>query len=455
MAIPPERVEEVARYFLDNPILRINNVPSGGANVPSVHVGDIMAMDRRTLNNRHVATVAECRGLFYWRLRKSHCWMDRNSTNVMFTREGGLSLNGGQTGLHHALNANQHALFASAVGSPFVVPTALERRDISLSLFIPFSVQSDLVIANDVEVTPADPVTGTPAIYTPKLNWHLCRKRFAGIIGLPEQWKAVYSNASVTIYESGKFLITGKLTLQQATTLAHMAIDTVRPCLGDINYVKLRECIAMQKTALLFGVGEDGVVDPTPRMFGPDRVALASLNPELPENFMPTPSARAFALATDTVHRFEPLYSDMQAYDRRAMRTRARECLEESGVPLIGTPELRTRGIGRIRGRWRVGPRAAEATTTATTKSKSTKRQQAQTQAQAQATLLRKRARGPEEELVPKQPVQMAPGLRSVGVQLAATLVDPGTGSPSEPVVPLAPIKDPLLNTLCHGDVLF
>ena len=368
MAIPADLVRHVADYFLNNPVIRINNVPSGGMNVPPVALCNIMAMDRRSLNNRHVATVAECCGLSYWKLRKSHVWLDRNSTNVMSTREGGLSFNGGQSGLHHALNAAQYALCASAVGSPFIVPTGIERRDVSASFFIPFYVDAAMIIANDTLVIPADEASGRGVMYMPLMNWDLSPRRFAGAIGLPAECKARHFNASVTIYESGEVLVTGKLTESEVLTVARMTIDVMRPCLTGVNLVKLRECIELQKAALLFRVpGPEGSAAEAafeeeqaggrmPRVFGPNRIALLSLNPELPENFMPVPNERSWAAVDAMLDKFKGVLPALCLADRAAARARTARRVAESGVLGWVHAGQKVRGIGRLRGKWRVCP---------------------------------------------------------------------------------------------------
>ncbi len=355
--LPPDIAEMVA-WFLANPALRINNVPSGGGNLPLLVLGNLMALTRSALTDDHVAIAIERLALFTEDLRKSHGWAGRDNANIMFTREGRHSLNGGQSELGHILNATRHAVYASAVGSPFVNPANIERRDMSLSFIIPFYVDIQSVISNDT--TRVEGVDGAPDRYVPKLNWGFDVKRFAGAIGLPEDCKHEFSNASVTFYYLGNFLETGKVTADGAVKIMRSTIDTVRPCLDGVNLVKLRDLIQSQKRAIIFDTSTPGDVVETRRVFGPDRVALLCLNPELPENFMPVPTEAAMDAGEGAIKMLAPVLRRAGESDAATRRARQLERLIESGMRTApGAKDGsrgKARGIGRLRSRWRVNP---------------------------------------------------------------------------------------------------
>jgi hypothetical protein len=282
-----ERAAKMAEFFLLHPFTRLNNVPTS-TQLCSSSARKYTLGGKAHRHREHNRAMAQCGAHVAVKNKKSNTQMHvgPNLSSATMTRQYVCTLNGGCSSMEQVLNANDLAVAVSRVGDDFSMPCALETLDMSMSGTFPYTVDIVRLRNHDSK------------------HWTLTIRQFSGAMGTPWEWALVGMNAKVTIYRSGKFIMSGGLTLSQFGDLLRSTIKMLRggpgagpeggygPCFFmGINLANLQELCGIQKSALIFSAapGPDGSHQRF-KLFGPDRVAIFTPKPELPDTAMPSGS---------------------------------------------------------------------------------------------------------------------------------------------------------------------
>ena len=270
---------KMAAFFVheDNLFLRLNNIPTsmyleasrarlftlGGKGVRQHAHNKAMAAvcAHVTVKNKKSGTQVN---------------MGPNLSSATTTRQYACTLNGGCSSMEQVQNANDLALAVSRMGDDFLGPHGLKTLNLSLSGTLPYTVDIVAIRRND------------------SFHWNLTLGTFSGVTGKPPDCHMMPNGAKVTIYRSGKFIISGGLTLAQFDTLLRSMVRMLKggfnvgPCYFEgINLVHLQELICMQKGAIIFSSNPGSGMPQRHKLFGPGRVALFTPRAEVPGVPMP------------------------------------------------------------------------------------------------------------------------------------------------------------------------
>lgn len=278
---------EMAEFFLGNPFTRLNNVPTS-TQLCSSSAREYTLGGKSFRQWMHNKAMAASGAHVAVKNKKSNTQthVGPNLSSVTMTRQYVCTLNGGCSSMEQVLNINEVlSLVSGKARDDFSAPCEPQTLDISMSGTFPYTVDIYQIRAYDSK------------------HWTLTMDRFAGVVGTPADCAGTGTNAKVTIYRSGKFIISGGLTLPQFGTLLRSTIKMLKGGIGagsdgkftpcffkGINLMNLQELCGIQKSALIFSdtPGPDGLYQRF-KLFGPNRVAIFTPRAETPG--LPMPSA--------------------------------------------------------------------------------------------------------------------------------------------------------------------
>jgi hypothetical protein len=258
----PDWVPEAAQFMLTHMLQRVNNVPTALDNRVGNALVNTSVISRDALKRVHTQMLGHVHASKHSRHRKCSEWM--GPSNALFTEFMSGSYNGGISCFTHFANAWALAHWMGRVGGLATVPTNVTGRDMSVSATLPINLDTDTLVA------------------TAPGRWFIDRETFAGAVGVPEAWQAEGNQGSVTLYSSGKIVMSGCLPLSGFGRLLYMVVDLCRPFSAGVSPTGLQELILCQKQSLIF----DATGTRVP-CFARNTVALMCPRPDTPVRPLP------------------------------------------------------------------------------------------------------------------------------------------------------------------------
>lgn len=276
---------KMAAFFVqdDNLFLRLNNIPTS-MYLEATRARLFTLGGKGVRQHAHNKAMAAVCAHVTVKNKKSgtQVHLGPNLSSATTTRQYACTLNGGCSSMEQVQNANDLALAVSRVGDDFLGPHGLETLNLSMSGTLPYTVDIQAIRRND------------------SWNWNLTLGTFSGVTGIPAECAGMPVGAKCTIYRSGKFIISGGLSLSQFDTLLRSMVRMLKggfnvgPCYFEgINLVHLQELVCMQKGAIIFSSRPGPGMPQRHKLFGPGRVALFTPRAEVPGVPMPEGKVRA------------------------------------------------------------------------------------------------------------------------------------------------------------------
>ena len=296
----------LARYMRDHPWFQVNNMPTGNVLLHSRGIGALCGR-RSDIARGHLPFTAFYRGFRSPLVRKGRAWGGPTISTFMTTDMKDVSNNGGPNATEHIANAWRHALFASATNSPFVYPCRIAGRDTSVSMVLPYCVDTDALVA------------AFPA------RWARNKNTFAGAIGTPSDWNM---NGKVIVFPTGTVLYSMNAGNYVHNQLALRVIAELTPFFVGLNVDALTSRITNQQTAfiipndtppVLTDDGSDALARlyarPAPPLpvYGDNRLAMYAPRPDHPITRLPIPREATHSTVSAFVDAMEATLHTMAA----------------------------------------------------------------------------------------------------------------------------------------------